>query len=304
MGPRRGAGATRSERWCPKTSGLTTSPTLSGLSYRFVVRTDDERLGRHVDKLLAGLRGAGPAEHVYTLTSSAAGTVDVSRDGEPIAHGQRAADAVGWLVWDVNRATAEASGEHLLFHAAGLQAGGRGIVLPGSSGSGKSTLAAGLARAGLAYLSDELVALDLGSGRLLPYPKPITIKRGSFAALTDMGPPASGTEQDLGEAEEWHLSVGEAAGRRVGEACEPGFVIVPRYVAQAPTRMAPLTDTEAFFALAVNAVNFKEHGPVGTKALGELVARCGCFELTMSDLDAACRLVTALVAGRVGGSPR
>ena len=63
--------------------------------------------------------------------------------------------------------------------------------MPAASGSGKSTLTAGLARAGLGYLSDELVALELDGavpGRLLPYPKPITVKPGSFAVLADMDP--------------------------------------------------------------------------------------------------------------------
>ncbi len=164
------------------------TPNLNGLSYRFSVRADDRRLGHLVDVVLAGLREAGegpPAEHCYSLTASegAAGTVDVTRDGEVVARGQRNGDAVGWVVWDVNRAAAEASGDYLLFHAGALEAGGTGVLVPGASGSGKSTLVAGLARAGLGYLTDELAALDMASGELLPYPKPITVKPGSFTAL-------------------------------------------------------------------------------------------------------------------------
>ena len=74
-----------------------------------------------------------------TASEGAAGTVDVTRDGEVVARRQRSGDAVGWVVWDVNRAVAEAGGHHLLFHAGALEAGGTGVLVPGASGSGKST---------------------------------------------------------------------------------------------------------------------------------------------------------------------
>ncbi len=131
----------------------------------------------------AGLRlepDRGPVEHWYSLTASVggAGTFDVVRDDELLAQDQRAGDALGWVVWDVNRSAAAASGAHLLFHAGALEADGAGVLLPGTSGSGKSTLTAGLVtRAGLGYLTDELAALDLRRGLLLPYAKPITVKR-------------------------------------------------------------------------------------------------------------------------------
>ena len=124
-------------------------------------------------------------------------------------------------MWDVNRSAAEASGEHLLFHAGALDAGGTGVLLPGTSGSGKSTLTAGLARAGLGYLTDELAALDLRSGQLLPYPKPITLKAGSFAVLPELDPdagrsPGLGTGAGRWAGEEWQVAVGGDTGRRVG----------------------------------------------------------------------------------------
>ena len=49
------------------------TPYLSALSYRFAVRTDNERLGRQVDALLAGLRDpveTAPVEHWYSLTAA------------------------------------------------------------------------------------------------------------------------------------------------------------------------------------------------------------------------------------------
>jgi hypothetical protein len=278
------------------------TPNLNGLSYRFAVRSDDGPLGRQVERLLGGLleRGGDVAErvdHWYSLCTTADGTVEVVRDGELLARAQHPGDAVGWLLWDVNRAAADSAQDHLLFHAAGLCDGAVGMLVPGASGSGKSTLAAGLVRAGFAYLSDELVALEIEGGRLLPYAKPITVKPGSFGALRDMAPSAVGGAGDRGGSGEWLLAVGDEAGRPIGGACPPGLVVVPRYEPGEVTQLTPLSETEAFVALAVNAVNFTEHGAQGTRALGELVARCECVSLTMSDLDQAVDLVRGLMSG-------
>ena len=67
--------------------------------------------------------------------------------------------------------------------------------------------------------------------------------------------------------------------------------MVPRYAAGVPTRLTPLSDTEAFLSLALHAVNLLPHGVAGSAALGRLVAQSDCYALTMSDLDEACALV-------------
>ena len=254
------------------------TPNLKALSYRFAVCCDDASLGAHIDVMLAALRDPDPnpndaddgsAPHRYALTASPgrSGTFDVSRDAEMVESALAPGDAVGWLVWDVNRLAAELSGQHLLFHAGGLDADGTGILVPAASGSGKSTLTAGLTRAGLGYLSDELVALELDGavpGRLLPYPKPMTVKPGSFAVLAEMDPGPLGDGWFGAAGGEWQVPVGGGTERRVGNPCAPGFVIVPRYDPAAETALTRLSETEAFFMLALHAVNLLPHGASGT----------------------------------------
>ena len=201
-------------------------------------------------------------------------------------------------MWDLNREAAHAGRNHLLFHAAGLQDGAAGVLVPGASGSGKSTLAAGLVRAGFAYLSDELVALEIDRGRLLPYAKPIAVKPGSTDVLRDMRPPAIGSADDLRADEDWLLPSVTTFGRPVGGPCVPELVVVPRFEPGHVTQLKPLSETEAFVTLAVNAVNFVEHGTDGARALGELVTRCECVALTMSDLEEAVEARTAADGGR------
>jgi hypothetical protein len=293
------------------------SPDLKALSYRFAVRCDDAALGAHIDALLGSLRdqadGDAAKASLYTLTASAErpGAVDLRRDDELLDAALAPGAAIDWLIWDVNRLAAERSGEHLLFHSGGVEASGVGILVPAASGSGKSTLTAGLVRAGLGYLSDELVALELDGarpGRLLPYPKPISVKAGSFGVLADMAPgefapgwfDAAGASGDGGEAGgEWQVRVGADTGLRVGSPCEPRLVVVPRYDAAATTTLTPLSETEAFFTLALHAVNMLPHGAAGPEVLGRLAAQCECYALAHSDLDEACAVVLGLVGARV-----
>jgi hypothetical protein len=285
------------------------TPILSALSYRFAVRTDDECLSRQVDAIFAGLRdpsGEAPARHWYSLTSadSPVGAVDILCNGVPLALGQQPGDALGWVVWDVNRAAVEAGAEHLLFHSGAVETAGTGILFPGASGSGKSTLVAGLVRRGCGYLTDELAAFDMASGMLLPYPKPITVKPGSFAVLADMGPGAwPELAAGQGAGQEWQVAVGEGSGRGIGTPCAPGFVIAPHFDPGADTTLHPLSQTQGFFALAVNAVNLVPHGSVGTSALGRLAGECQCFSLAFSDLEEACGVVLELVAGGTTRTP-
>jgi hypothetical protein len=285
------------------------TPNLSALSYRFAVRTDDVGVGRQIDAALGGLRDhldTAFVEHWYSLTAADApdGTIDVVRDGELLAEAQQSGDALGWVVWDVNRSAADAGAGHLLFHSGAVEADGTGVLFPGASGSGKSTLTAGLVRAGLGYLTDELAAVHMTSGKLVPYPKPITVKPGSFAVLADIGPdagPACGSRPL--EGQEWQVPVGEGTGRAIGTPCSPGFVIVPRHEAGADTTLTPLSDTQAFFGLAVNAVNLAAHGSAGTRVLGRLARECQCFSLIFSDLNEACRQVLELVARKAPTAP-
>ncbi len=77
---------------------------------------------------------------------------------------------------------ASAPSDALLLHASAIATDdGRVVGFVGPSGAGKTTLVAALARTH-GYVTDEALAIDR-SGRVLPYPKPLSIK----------GPPSEGT---------------------------------------------------------------------------------------------------------------
>lgn len=60
-------------------------------------------------------------------------------------------------------------------HAGAVERDGVVVAITGASGRGKSTLTAALVQRGFAYVTDELVAVEPGTGAVVPYPKAIDL---------------------------------------------------------------------------------------------------------------------------------
>jgi hypothetical protein len=270
------------------------TPTWQGLALSFSIQCTDPELVRYLEYLLAPLASSVPETLTYSLVTGDGGEVDIYRNETHVLRLARAADAVAWLLADVNRVVVEASSTRLLFHGGGVQSGDVGVLLPAPSGSGKSTLVAALVRSGLHYLSDEVMALTCPGAQLLPYPKPLTIKRGSFSVLADLQPQTA-PEWAPFVGEEWSVVADRIAPGAIGTPCQLGLVVVPRYTPDARTRLRLMPAAESFLALAVNSLNMDALGSQGAELLGSLVEGCPCYELELSDVDVACRLVLGLL---------
>jgi hypothetical protein len=273
------------------------SSDFAGLSFRFRVRTNHGRLGRHLQALLKSLRSIEPAEHWYSLICHLSSEVDLYLDDELIAQPGSLGEAIEWLIWDINRASAASDDFDLLFHAGGVAIGDGGVLLPAPSGSGKSTLVTSLVESGAGYLSDEVVALK--GDRLLPYPKPVTLKSGSFDVLRHLRPVV---HKSL-TAEEWYVRPHDIRPGAVASPCALVAAVMPLYASGAETTLTPLSNTDAFLSLLINSVNLDRHGREGAALLGRIADEVPCFELRYSDLSSACRSVremASLTAQRAG----
>jgi len=282
-------------RWAHRT------PTLQGLSFRFAVRCTDASVGAHIDGLLSSLRSPVPAAHWYSVVVGSS-AVEVFLDDVLVARVDDVAQAVEWLCWDINRAVAATTSEHLVFHAGGVQVEERGLLLPGRSGTGKSTLVAHLVRCGMRYLSDEVVALDVSDSSLLGFPKAISIDPdgvGLSSELRDRCLAASprGDEHREGteRASKLYLSPSHIRSGAVGSSCSLSLVVFPRYEHGASTYLRRLSSGDAVLGLVTNCVNLDRHGAAGLDAIARLVDRCHCFELVMDGLPSASRLLLALL---------
>jgi hypothetical protein len=150
----------------PEQPWRTTS--LQALSFRFEVRSNDACLADRIASLLCSLRARGAVDHRYELLADRGGRVEVSLDGRMLVHADDRPHAVAWLLWLISQAAIEVTRADLLIHAAAVEAAAGALLLPAPADAGKTTLTAALVRAGLRYLTDEVVAIPSTTNYVRP----------------------------------------------------------------------------------------------------------------------------------------
>jgi len=71
----------------------------------------------------------------------------------------------------------------IVLHGAAVSREGRGSILAGPAFAGKSTLAIELMKIGHQFLSDDAAPLERSTGNLLPFPRAVGIRKGSYPPL-------------------------------------------------------------------------------------------------------------------------
>lgn len=282
---------------------------LQGLSFRFEVRANEGVLARRLTSLLSPLQAQEPpargvATHVYALNVGHDGSVEISLDDQTVQRAESEPHAVAWLLWHVTQSVVEASGEHLLLHAAAVEAPAGTVILPGPPNVGKTTFTVALVRAGLGYLTDEIVAIPAHDADVMAFPRPMTVEAESWVALATLYPTASSwvvePEAEValpsspGEGPWWHIQATRIRPDALGRAGRPTALVFPSYQPGAPTRLEPMATAEAVLELATNAFNLTRHGGWGLRRIVGIAEGCSCFRLTVSKLHEACQLVLAV----------
>jgi hypothetical protein len=257
---------------------------LTLLGFDVVMRADDARMTALLDDLYAPMATTGEAEHVLSL--HAAGTEarprwEVHLDGVRLLRTRAASIAFRHLLWEANQQAIARTGDLVLLHASAVAAGERALVLPGPMGAGKSTLAAALVQAGWSYLTDEVVALNPGTGMIRPYPKYLSLG----APFAGLAPVPAGMRTVVGDEQ----LVPPAAIRAgaVGGPARPSVVVLPRYERGAPTVLEPLTAADAFPAVAQHVFHLDRDGERVLTTVAAMVDGAPCFRLVSGELDAA-----------------
>lgn len=178
---------------------------------------------------------------------------------------------------------------HLILHAAVVERNDLAIVIPGPSGSGKSTLSAALTLRGWRLLSDEFTIVRSDDGRVVPNPRPVSLKNRSIDLVAGLS-----SEAHVGKSYEGTLKGTIAYLRppadsvaRVTETARPGLVISVRHQPRASVTLDSMEKAQGFMWLADNAVNYLHLLQTGFETLAGLVDDCPIYRLIYSDLDAA-----------------
>lgn len=182
------------DRACPPLHRLPTAASirhrrnyvLAGVPFSLHYQTLDLETRTH--PLFAHLESSAPATGRWNYSLVRAGRDYVLlRDMAEIRRDPLLENLKGHLLTEVVKSVYPAAPCLAILHAAAVSHS-QTILLPGASGSGKSTLAAALVHSGLAYLSDDFVALDSQTHRVLPVPVSMCIKEGSWKVLSKYYP--------------------------------------------------------------------------------------------------------------------
>jgi HprK-related kinase A len=201
------------------------------------------------------------------------------------------------LEWGLNWCVANHFHHYLILHAAMLEKGGQAVIMPGQPGSGKSTLCAALVCSGWRLLSDEMTVISIADGKLVPFPRPVSLKNESievirnFSREAEIGP----VYVDTRKGAIAHMKPPPASVVLGGKAVSPAWIVSPRYLAGAQGNMVATPKSRIFMHLAENAFNYHILGQEAFKLLGDIVDRCDCYRYVYSDLDQAVASFDALV---------
>jgi hypothetical protein len=97
---------------------------------------------------------------------------------------------------------------------------------------------------------------------------------------------------------DWHVDARTIRADALAPPTRPGYVIAPRYEQGANTTLAPMSRAEAVMEMGQNSFNLSLHGRRGVEALAMVARRSACYRLVVSDLDAACALLSDLLSNR------
>jgi HprK-related kinase A len=206
------------------------------------------------------------------------------------------AQAFPMFEWVMNWAVSSRANRYLIIHSAVVEKDGLAAILPAPAGSGKSTLCAALVAKGWRLLSDELALVRLGSGELIPLPRPISLKNASIDIIRRYTPGAvfSPEVADTVKGTVAHLKAPADSVARAGQPARPAWIIFPKYQAGAVPTLVPVAPAHAFMDLAGNAFNYSLLGAAGFEAMAGLINSTLAYQFSYSALDDAVDLFSRL----------
>jgi HprK-related kinase A len=205
--------------------------------------------------------------------------------------------------WGLNWCISSHAHQYLMIHAAAIEKNGRVAILPAPPGSGKSTLTAGLIQRGWRLLSDELTLIG-ADGLIQGIARPVSLKNQSIDVIREFAPQATigRVVKDTIKGTVAHLCAPTDSVARVLEKARPGWVIFPKYQANAPATLQPMQRSEAFMGLAQNAFNYSLLAADGFQRLSALMDASMAFRFEYSKLDEAAHMFDTLAERRNAAS--
>lgn len=199
-------------------------------------------------------------------------------------------------MWSVNAQVARRSDDRVLLHAGCVARHGSAAAIVGESGAGKSTLVARLVREGWDYLSDEAAAIQTVDGRVAAYPKPLTLKQGSWRLFPDLEPSVPEVSPPF-TAGRWLVHPDELRPGSVGDTSTPRWLFFLHRDAGFTARARPVRAAEALTRVLRQCLNPHAVTQQGMDTLCALTSHCEIYQLECSDSIAAQALIDQITDG-------
>lgn len=222
-------------------------------------------------------------------------------DANPPFNPLPARQAFPLLEWGLNWCIAGHCHQYLIIHAAVVERGGYGLVMPAPPGSGKSTLCAALVARGWRLLSDELALIDVGTRQITPLPRPISLKNASIRIIAQFwrDAPMSPVVPDTLKGSIAHAQPPASSVRAAEQTAMPGWIVLPTFCIAEPMSLTPLAKGMGFMRLVESAFNYSVLGRIGFDVLADIVTASDCYEFRYGgQLDDAVAAFDALARAR------
>jgi len=171
----------------------------------------------------------------------------------------------------------------LFFHAAAIALAGRGVLLMGGSGRGKTSVALALTARGHAFFSDEIGAVRIADGELVPLPRAAMVRP----------PEAAGADRPFGP----RVLVPMKGDTPAAAVMLDAIVCLRRFAPE--TRLTPFRPSMEHLGLFTPmACSFVGTGQAErTRALLQVVAGSRCYLLDAATPDQAAELIEKELLG-------
>lgn len=263
-----------------------------GLEHIFEVATNDTAVRDFLDQIFVDLGEDGPGDRArYELVALSDTRYVVCYQDCVVVVTGRLDRALSVLLWHINAEVVRSSSTHqLLVHAAAATRDGMTVLLPAAPESGKTTTVAGLvAHAGFEYLTDEAVAIEPATLIPRPYPKPLSIDRGSWDVLAGLRP-----SHDSVVTGQWQVPATSIRPDTVASSAPVRFVVEPAFDRNTDTRLEHVSRAAMLVRLADSTFNFHEAPQRNLALLARVLERAECYRLPISDLHHGVQLIRRL----------
>lgn len=139
-------------------------------------------------------------------------------------------------------------------HAAALGRGDRSAIFPGTTGAGKSTLAIGLLRAGLDFIADDMVFLDMDEGGITVFglPEMLDVTEQTASMFPELRCLLSQSKRPGWP--KYEIQATEIASYMPTLRSRPKALLFPKIGVSPHSEISNLTIDEAFMELVPNAL--------------------------------------------------